>query len=240
MKLETALDEFGLLQRRRYRGDEAQLNALALSAVREYLLDYASLETTEALSQDDLFSFLLEYYPSQEEPETDVALKLLDVCSGFAKWLLERDERVLATFALAEERLRLDLPRVLDALVVLREHAHRDDVSNPIAVMNAEQDEDNGLGEMTGGLDRLMQLDEVDYDAAQMDYFTVESVGKTSLALQSSSREILQEGVADPVFVPARVSELLRPGDIVYAEIAPRKTGWEVLEVFGIRPGGYE
>ena len=78
-----------------------------------------------------------------------------------------------------------------------------------------------------------------------MDYFTVQPGIQVegpsgTLSLQSSSREILREGVAAPVHVPGPAAALLRPGDILYAEIAPGPTGWEVLEVFGLRPGGYE
>src|SRR5688572_23349735 len=89
MDLTTALDEFELLERRRHRGEDAQLRALALAALREYLVDYAGLETTENVSPDDLFTFLLEYYPTQEEPDALAALALLQSCAGFAVWLME-------------------------------------------------------------------------------------------------------------------------------------------------------
>lgn len=243
MKLERALDEFGLLERRRRRGEEGQRTALALGALREYLVDHSGIEETERLSANDLFSFLMEYYPSQEEPDPAVGLALLEVSSGFATWLLERGERSLADFARASERLREDLPRVMEALVLLQEHARRGDLGGTVPV----SDEDDGAtaGEMTGGLDRLVSLDEIDYTGAQMDYFTIAPEIRVEgqnafLTLQSSSREVLKEGVASPVHVPAVAAALLRPGDILYAEIAPGPGGWELLDVFGLRPGGYE
>jgi len=238
LKLTTALDEFGLLQRRRHRGEEAQLTALALAALREYLADYAGIETTEALSPNDLYSFILEYYPSQEEPDALVATALLEVCSAFALWLLERDERALAPFAAVAERLREDLPRVMAALAVLRDHVAEADLTSPVEL--TEEGEEEPAATVGTGLDRMVRLDQVDYAAAQMDYFTIRRVAPGSLALESSGREALNEGLAEPVAIPAAASEHLRVGDLFYAEIAPGPNGWEVLDIFGIRPGGYE
>jgi hypothetical protein len=237
MKLDTALDEFGLLQRRRHRGEEGRRVTLALAALREYLATDAGAEDTEALKPADLIDFLLEHYPSEEQPDPEVALVLLEVCAEFALWLLERSERSLAPFAAAAERLREDLPRVMEALALLREDTRRDDLATTLS-LSAEESEEQ-VAEMTGGLDRLVRLDEVRYHEAQMDYYTVFSLGDDTLALQSSEREALGEGVAEAVKVPARVTGLLRVGDIVHAEIAPGTGGWELLEVFGIRPGGY-
>jgi hypothetical protein len=238
MTLSTALDEYELLQRRRHRGEAGQQTALALSALREYLVDDSGLETTEGVTSDHLFSFLLEYYPSQEEPEPVVALALLDASAGFARWLLERGERAVARFAGSEERLKQDLPRVMDALALLREYTGKDELRSSVEV--SEEEETGPIGAMSSGLDRVVRLDQVDYLAAQMDYFTLRSVSDGSLSLEASSREILGEGPAEPVPVPPAVTALLRPGDILYAEIAPGPAGWELLEVFGIRPGGYE
>lgn len=253
MKLETALDEYGLLERRRRRGEEGQRTALALGALREYLVDHSGIEETERLSSNDLFSFLMEYYPSQEEPDPAVGLALLEVSSGFAGWLLERGERSLADFARASGRLREDLPRVMEALALLQEHARRDDLGGTVPV--SEEEEEGEVGEMTSGLDRVVSLDQMDYTAAQLDYFTLEQISSqqsaigsqsglpipnASLSLRSSSRDVLKEGVASPVRVPAQAAALLRPGDILYAEIAPGPAGWELLDVFGLRPGGYE
>ena len=237
MKLQTALDEYELLQRRRRRGDEGRLAAVALGALREYLQDYSGYEATEDITPRDLFQFLLDYYPSQEEPDPEVAAALLEATAGFARWLLERGERTLAPFAVAEERLREDLPRVLEALLELKEHTHRDDLAPPVELEDEEGQEP--VGALGSGVSRVARLDQVDYVAAQEEYYTVRSARGAALTLQSAEREALGEPPAEPVPVPAAAAERLRPGDIIHAEIAPGPEGWELLEVFGIRPGGY-
>lgn len=237
MKLETALDEYSLLLRRRHRGDDGRRTVTGLAALREYLMDYSGYDDTESVEPRDLFHFLLDYYPSQEEPDAEVAVALLEVTAGFAQWLVERGQRSLASVAAAEERLREDLPRVLSAYTVLRDHARRDDLSSTIELA----DEESGveLGTMEGGVNRTAHLDRIDYAAAEEEYFTVRSAGGGVLALQSAEREALGEVPAAPVLVPPAALELLRPGDIIHAEIAPGPAGWEILEVFGIRPGEY-
>ncbi len=247
MKLTSAIDEYGLLQRRRQRGEAGQLAALALSALREYLIDRSEMSNSAAVTSHDLFQFLLDYYPSQEQPEPAVATALLDTCAGFARWLVERGETGTAAFAAAEERLRDDLPRVMEALRILREHAHAGDLT-PVVPVGQEDDEEEEapVGFMGSGADRVVDLDKIDYNSAQLDYFTVRrsdsegAGGFGSLALEASSQKAMGEGLADPVRVPAAAASLLRPDDIVYGEIAPGPNGWELLEAFGVRPGRYE
>jgi hypothetical protein len=237
LKLEAALDEFGLDQRRRVRGDEGRQVALAIATLREYLMDAAGLLETGDLSSDDLFDFLLDYYPSQEEPDPAVLTALLEAASGFALWLLDRGETALAPFADAGERLREDLPRVTEALLLLQEHLREAAIAEPTILT----DESSGveLGAIGSGADRLARLDELDYARAETDHYRIGSLDERGLTLLSDTRKLLGDGAAGPVAVPAEVAELLRPGDILYAEIAPGPGGWELLEVFGIRPGGY-
>jgi len=236
MKLEAALDEYELRERRRNRGEDRRQADLARAALREYLLEYSSFEETGELRAGDLFTFLLEYYPSQEEPETEVALALLDAAEALTLWLLERGERGLAPFAGAAERLREDLPRTIQAQAVLQEHARRDDLTP--AVPLAEEDGDGDAGSLSSGVDRVAHLDRLDYGAAEEEYYTVREVEAGAVLLHSAEREALGEGLLR-VLAPAPASELLRAGDILHAEVAPGPAGWELLEVFGVRPGGY-
>lgn len=238
MNLSNALEEFGLLQRRRRRGEEGQRTAAALAGLREFLVDYSGFEETEQVRPPDLMTFLLDYYPAEEEPEPEVALALLEAAAGFALWVVERGDRTLAPFLAREERLRRDLGRVLEALSALKAHARREDIGGAVAL--AAEDEQGDVGSMGAGVSRVARLDEVDYPSAEEEYFTVRRAEPEKLELQSAEREALGEGPVGPVIVPARASELLRPGDIIHAEIAPGPAGWELLEVFGIRPGGYE
>ena len=237
MNLSSALEEFGLLQRRKHRGEEGQRTAAALAGLREFLVDFSGYGNTEDVRPGDLMIFLLDYYPAEEEPDTDVALALLDAAAGFALWLLERGERALAPFAAREDRLRQDLPRVLEALALMKDHARREDLDTSRTLADPEAGED--VGSIGAGLSRVARLDEIDYAASEEEYYTLLKSTEGALELESAEREALGEGPVGPVSVPARASELLKPGDIIHAEIAPGPSGWELLEVFGIRPGGY-
>lgn len=238
MLLETALDEFGLLLRRRHRGEEGRRAAASLAALREYLLDYCGHTDTAALRSQDLTGFLLDYYPAEEEPDAQVAVALLEACAGLALWLVERGERETAPFLRIEPKLGEDLARVIEALTLLKEHVRRDDLVSPFELTDDEGEET--LGAAGTGLSRLARLDQVDYGAAQEDRFTVSAVDEDRLQLTSATRQALGEGAAGPVLVPAAAGARLRPGDTIHAEIAPGPEGWELLEVFGVRPGGYE
>jgi hypothetical protein len=238
MKLDAALDEFGLLERRRHRGEMGGEGAAALAALREYLADYSGYQETTQITPRDMLDFLLEYYPSQEETEPNVALALLGAAAGFALWLVERGERNLAPFAAREEDLRRDLPRALNALALLKEHARREDLRTDLEATTENGDE--APASIGSGLDRMARLDEIAYAAAEEEYYRVEEVRRDRLVLSSSERAALGQEPVEAVMVPAAAAELLRPGDIIHAEIAPGPEGWELLEVFGIRPGGYE
>lgn len=237
MKVSSALDEFDLQQRRLHRGEEGRLAATALLALREFLVDYSGYQDTTEISPKDLFTFLLDYYPSEEEPDPDVARSLLEVTGAFALWLVERRERGLAPFVAVEERLKQDLPRVLDALQLLREHTRRDDLTPPAELLDEEGQEQ--VGAIGSGVNRVARLDQIDYPSAEQDYWTVQRVEDATIALQSPQREALSEPPASPVQVPEEAAKRLRAGDIIHCEIAPGPAGWELLEVFGIRPGGY-
>jgi hypothetical protein len=240
MKTDAALDAFDLLQRRKHRGPEGRLASTALSALREYLVEYSGTEDTERLTPRDLYEFLLEYYPDQEEPDPEVALSLMETVAAFARWLLERGERALTEFVASEDRLREALPRALEALALLKAHSRRDDLTTSIDVATGDDEEDAGeIGTMTAGAQRVARLDEIDYAAGEEDHFILRSVAPGALSLSSPQRETLGDAPLTPVRVPAEASGLLRVGDIIHAEIAPGPDGWELLEVFGIRPGGF-
>ena len=236
MKLSHALDEFDLQQRRLRRGPEGRLAATALSALREYLADYSGFDETTEIAPKDLYAFLLDYYPSEEEPDAEVAMALLDVAEQFSLWLLERGERGLAPFAAEAERLKADLPRVLEAQERLKQHTRRDDLAPPAELLDDEENE--SVGAIGSGVNRVARLDQIDYPSAEQDYWIIRRT-QPALSLQSPQREALGEAAAEPVVAPVEAVGLLRAGDIIHCEIAPGPAGWELLEVFGIRPGGY-
>lgn len=237
MNLNQALDEFDLLQRRRHRGEEARLAGSALAVLREFLVDHSGYLDTTEIRPADLYAFLLDYYPSEEEPDPQVALALLDAASGLARWLIEREERNLAPFAAAEFSLREDLPRVIRALRILKEHAHRDDFSGPGVVTDEEGEEE--LAHVETPFQRVARLDQIDYASAEEEYYSVDRIEENRVFLISAERQALGEDAAGPLTLPQEAVSLLRRGDTIHAEIAPGSAGWELLEVFGVRPGGY-
>lgn len=236
MKLIAAFDEFSLHQRRLRRGDEGRLSAVALAALREFLVDYSGFEDTREVTPRDLFTFLLDYYPSEEEVDVEVGMVLLETTADLALWLVERGDRALSAVVGARERLRRELPRVLEAYDLLRAHTRRDDLEPEVALTDEDEAPRGAIG---SGVNRVARLDEVTYGASETEYWEVQSVQAASLALQTAQRAALSEPPLQPVQTPEAAASLIRPGDIIHAEIAPGPAGWELLEVFGIRPGGY-
>lgn len=237
MNLSQALDEFDLLQRRRHRGVEARLTGTALAVLREFLINHSGFVDTTEIRPADLFAFLLDYYPSEENPEPEVALALLDAAAGLSRWLIEREERNLTPFAAAEFSLREDLPRVVRAFQTLKEYAHREDFSGPGVVTDEEGEEE--LAQVETPFNRVARLDQIDYAAAEEEYYSVDRIEENRIFLSSLERQALDEEPAGPLTLPPEAASLLRRGDTIHAEIAPGSTGWELLEVFGVRPGGY-
>jgi hypothetical protein len=238
MKLASALDEFSLRERRRGQGEEGRPARFALAALREYLLDHSGFEESGELRPEDFLDFLFAYYPAQEEPESTVALSLLDASAAFSRWLAEHGDHALHGFAALEERLREEIPRAIEVRELLHAHAHREDLGGSAYL--AETENESPVGALETGLDRIARPGEVDYPAAEEDYFTVREVSGSALTLTSPQREALGEPPLGPVPVPAQAAERLRPGDILHAEIAPGPDGWELLEVLSLRPGALE
>lgn len=236
MKLIAAFDEFSLLLRRRHRGDEGRLTTAALAALREFLVDYSGFDDTREVMPRDLYTFLLDYYPSEEEVDVEVGLVLLETVADLALWLVERGDRALSPVVGARERLRVELPRILQAYDLLRAHTRRDDLEPEVAITDEDEEPRGAIG---SGVNRVARLDEMNYAASETEYWTVQSVQPGALALQTAQREALSEPVLQPVQVPEAAASLITAGDIIHAEIAPGPAGWELLEVFGIRPGGY-
>jgi hypothetical protein len=247
MRLKSAIDEYRLLTRRRLRGEEAREASAALDALSEYLVDYEELPTCEDLEPAHLLDFLLDYYPREEEPDEAVADVLLSTALGFAEWLMQRGFRKAASFLRHSEYLRDSLPRVCRLLRVLREHVHQDNLSSSVCVAatsdlaewTATDDprQEQLLGVLGSGLERVEDLEALQYDLAEEEHFRVLAVNGTALVLQSREREALGEPPAGPVFIPAEALALARVGDIIHVEIAPSPGGWGLLEVFSVRPG---
>jgi len=238
LKLAAALDEYSLNLRRTRHGADRAVAEAALAALREYLLDYCGHDELAGVTAEDLFAFLLDYSPAEEEPHPEQAAALLEAAAGFAAWVIDRGDRALAPFAAARGRLEEDLPRAAAAYLALRDHARRDDLSTPVEAAPEEQPE--AVATADSGLHRLARLDQIRYEEADNDRFTLVRVAPEGLTLTSPGRAVLGLGDAMPVRVPAEAAALLRSGDTLHAEIAPGPDGWELLDVFSVRPGGCE
>lgn len=209
----------------------------ALRLLREYFVEYADLSETDALTTADLQDLFARWYLTHERVDADDVLDLLEATEGWLRWLDHRDEggRTLPFLALAE-RLRDDLPRVIAAHDLLRAHVHRHD-SDAVA---AENEVGETLFHVSGGLTHVVRPEEVDYARAEEDHFRVSELGGESAWLQSPAGAATGQEPIGPVLLPPDVAALLRVGDMLRVEVAPTVGGWEVLEVSGVLPGGYD
>src|SRR5207249_1494230 len=92
---------------------------------------------------------------------------------------------------------------------------------------------------ISSGLNRVLRPEEIDYSQAREDYFRVEGAEQAAVTLQSPTGASLGEAPIGPVRVPPRAAQLLRPGDVLYVEVAPSRRGWEILEISQALPAGY-
>jgi hypothetical protein len=95
------------------------------------------------------------------------------------------------------------------------------------------------LAQVETPYNRVARLDQIDYASAEEEYYSVDRIDENRIFLTSAERQALDQEPAGPLTLPLDAAGLLRRGDTIHAEIAPGSSGWELLEVFGVRPGGY-
>jgi hypothetical protein len=239
MDLAQALEEY----RQERNADRA-----AVELLREYLIEYAEITDTAAVTPDDLEQLFARWYLRRDDADPAAAPGLVAGAEGWLRWIDARSGGTLAVaFAPVAERLREDLPRVLQALAGLSHHAHREDVDRSLAVDpdSAEEEESEPVPFLSSGLSRVIRPAEVDYGRAEEDHFRITALAGDRAELLSPAGGELGEAPLSPVFLPADVAGLLRVGDILHVEVAPTgsgpsaEAGWEVLEVSRVFPGGY-
>lgn len=236
MNLAQALDEHEQEIGAR-SGRRASLSPSPLDLLREYLIGYAEITETEALSQSDLEDFFARWYLSNEAADPEGALELIAAVERWSAWLDRRESGGLEDrFRPLAARLREDLPRAIRALRLLRAHVHRDDYGGIPAQTSAGGE----VFLISSGLSRVIRPFEVDYGRAEEDYFRVEAIDGLQVTVQSRSGAQMGRAPLGPVHLPPEVVVLLRVGDTLHAEIAPAGAGWEVLEASGLFPGGYD
>lgn len=243
MKIDAALREFERSLRRRIQGDDRQIASLAIQALAEYLEQDCKVEVSEQLSSGHLIEFLLDYYPRQEQPEVIVGEVLLSTCEALCHWLVDRGERRTSPFLVIADRLHSDFPRSIRLFQALYESVDRGEMPDTVDVhLPGDEDYEPGAQQalLSTGLDRVTDLGEVDYDRSEEEYYRIERIDPAGLMLWSREREALGEGTVGPLVVPAGALAELRVGDILHVEIAPAGETWRLLEVFRVRPGGYE
>jgi hypothetical protein len=198
----------------------------ALRLLREYFVEYADIPEIEALAPADLEDLLARWYLCHEQADPEGALDVLDAVEAWLRWLDRGDEESgrsaagrTAPFLALAERLREDLPRAIEAYRLLRAHVHR----HALAGVTAEDEAGEPLFRLTGGLSHVVRPDEVEYARAEQDHFRVESIEGDQAALQSPSGARLGQPPLFPVLLPPGVGPLLRKGDTLCVEVAPRR-----------------
>jgi hypothetical protein len=235
MEIESAIQQYLIGLKESTPRERLEFDLSALARLQEYLEGDAALDSTEAVRAADLRSFIRDWYREGEDVTPEVAEQLVGAVLGWARWL---DRLVSSSLALPLESLHEALPRAARAAEALRRYARREDLDAAIPVENAAGG--SPLGTISAGLSRVVRPKELDYTRAEEDTFEVVEVGERSVALLSPARAQLGEGPATPVTVPARVARLLRIGDILHVEIAPAASGWEILHVETVYPGGLD
>jgi hypothetical protein len=254
MELETGIQQYLIELKEKEPRERVEFELAVLARLQEFLEGDPQLDRAEAVRTSDLKGAVVHWLRSEEEVTPSAAQGLATAVVGFAAWLDrqfasasgadsatdraptgsgERD-RIAPLLAPLEE----ELPRVARVTDILRRHIHREDLGEAIPV----EDVPGGspLGTISGGISRVIRPAQIDYGRAEEDTFTVTEVHDRSVALLSPAREQLGEGPAAPVAVPARATRLLRVGDILHVEIAPAGTGWEILNLEAVIPGGLD
>jgi hypothetical protein len=233
MDLAQALEE--------YRQQRATDRA-AVELLRDYLVEYAEIADTTAVTPDDLEQLFARWYLRRDDADPKAAPGLVTGAERWLRWIDSRTQGTLAAaFAPVAERLREDLPRVLEALALLATHAHREDIDRSVALdlVGAEDEDSASVPLLSSGLSRVIRPAEVDYARAEEDHFQITALEGDRAELLSPAGKQLGEPPLSPVLLPAEAAALLRVGDILHVEIAPAGAGWEVLEASRIFPGGY-
>jgi hypothetical protein len=240
MDLHESIEQYQQQFMREEHDPKHELRSAALALLEEFLGDYASLETLEALSVEDLEEFFIDWYLRRPGAQAAVAVALLDTVRGWLGWCdATYGCRLDEAFAPLCDRLRVDLPRILEAWQViaerLRRSRHEEEAEAGLAGLGSR----GGPSLISSGINRVIRPAEIDYSNAHEDYFCVEAVTEESVTLQSPTGQELGEEAIGPVRVPKRAAALLRAGDVLYVEVAPGQGAWEILEVSQALPVGY-
>jgi hypothetical protein len=239
MDLETAVQQYLVALKETAAREQVEFDLTVLARLQEYLQGDAALESAEAVRAADLRGFIRDWYREGEDVAPAVADRLVRAVLGWAGWLDEQFKAANREPAMpALKFLREGLPRAVRIAEALNRHVHREDLGEAIPVEEAAGG--SPLGTISGGVSRVVRPKEVDYQRAEEDTFEVVEVGEQSVSLRSAARDQLGEGLAAPVAMPPRAARLLRPGDILHVEIAPIGTGWEILNVEAVYPGGLD
>ncbi len=240
MPIEAAIQEYLRNQKEFAPRDQVEFDLAVLARLQEYLEGDALGEPREVIKPDDLRAFFRDWYRQDEDVTPEATERLGAALLGFARWLDNRadDSSAQSTHVAAMAPLADALPRTARIAALLRRHARREDLGEAIPVEEAAGG--SPLGTISGGVNRVIRPEEIDYARAEEDTFTVAAIDERSVSLLSPSRAQLGEGVAGPVAVPVRVARLLRVGDVLHGEIAPTRDGWEVLNIETVYPGGLD
>jgi hypothetical protein len=247
MDIRSAIQQYLVGQKEIAPRAQVEFEIAVLGRLEGYLADEITTVAASELRSADLLAFVRNWYREGDAVTPETAQRLMGAIVGFARWLDRQFAPAIVDapplsprpgVALELASLEQDLPRAAQAAEALRRYARREDLAPQLEVETEESR--SPLGLLTGGATRVMRPAEVDYARAEEDTFQVTEVGECAVALLSPARVQLGEGPATPVAVPAAVARLLRVGDILHVEIAPTATGWEILHLETVYPGGLD
>src|SRR5438874_4151363 len=86
MDLHESIEQYQQQFMRDVDAPDHELRSAALALLEEFLGDYASLQTLEALSVEDLEEFFIDWYLRRPGAQTPVAVALLGTVRGWLGW----------------------------------------------------------------------------------------------------------------------------------------------------------
>lgn len=235
MTLQDCVEEYVTDLAGRLQGDEFEAAVLAAHAYGDALQQEGIEETNEVsfkAAAGCLFALCLD-----PELEDEVVESVCAAVWGFSEWLDHRGHSELRPLASRRGGIERDIQRcrrfakaIADALAARQIHK----------VWEAlDEGESESIGDLDSGLHHLTDPQELDLEAAELDYFEVRSSDGTQIMLQTDHRDTLGEAPIAPVLLPPGAEGLLRPGDTIHCEVAPGEGGWRITELFALEPGGY-
>lgn len=239
METSRSLEKHEEALRRTLAEEPLRERLTALAVVREYFLEHAEIRAVEALRPEDARDFAVDWLIRSGEADAESARAALAALEGwvgsFAGELPAERRRELGSLL---KELRRDVPRVLRAADLLARRTPGEPIAGSAAVVD-EEDEETPTGSVTAGLDRTVDLEQLDYGRAEQEEFVLERLEGDEATLRANLPGAASPPQFGPVRLPPGAAAALRPGDILNVEIAPAEAHWEIVDVLAVYPAGH-